>query len=186
MPVSMTRTITLVTGNAGKLAEWQRLFSAEFKLETAAIDLDEIQSLDLEAIVEDKAKRAYERLGEPVIVEDVSAGLVKLGGLPGPFVKFFEVQLGAGALLQLAGGPGSPAIVICCVAFYDGKTTITARGEITGTVVALRGEQGFGFDKCFMPDGSNKTFGEMSFAEKDSFSHRARAVKALLTQLKKL
>ena len=178
------RTITLVTGNPGKLAEWQRLFPAEFKLETAAIELDEIQSLDLESIVTDKALRAYERLGKPVIVEDVAAGLVKLGGLPGPFVKFFEVQLGPSALLQLAGEPGCPAIVTCCVAFYDGTTTITARGEATGTIVALRGEQGFGFDTCFMPDGSDKTFGEMSFAEKDGFSHRARAVKALVTQLK--
>jgi non-canonical purine NTP pyrophosphatase (RdgB/HAM1 family) len=180
------QTITLVTGNAGKLAEWQRLLPAEFKLESANIDLDEIQSLDLEAIVIDKAKRAFDHIGKPVIVEDVSAGLVKFGGLPGPFAKFFEVTLGPDALFQLAGESGSAAIVTCCAAFYDGTTAITARGDITGKVVAARGENGFGFDSCFMPDGSDKTFAEMSFAEKDSFSHRAHAIKALLTQLKKL
>ena len=110
----------------------------------------------------------------------------KLNGLPGPFIKFFEAQLGGDALFQLAGEEGCQAMVTCCAAFYDGTTIITARGEIMGTVVATRGQSGFGFDKCLVPDGSHKTFGQMSSAEKDAFSHRGKAVKALLSQLKEL
>ncbi|HET6924566.1 MAG TPA: non-canonical purine NTP pyrophosphatase, partial [Candidatus Saccharimonadales bacterium] len=88
------KTITFVTGNPGKLAEWQRLFPADIRLESADVDLDEIQSLDLEAIAIDKAKRAYAQLQRPVLVEDVAAGLDSLGGLPGPFVKYFEKSIG--------------------------------------------------------------------------------------------
>src|SRR4051794_8967648 len=94
--------LTLVTGNEHKLAEWRRLLPAGFKLENVELDLHEVQSLDLEVIIIDKVKRAYASVGKPVIAEDVSAGLDKLGGLPGPFMKFFEKQLGKDALFQLA------------------------------------------------------------------------------------
>lgn len=178
--------ITLVTGNAGKLAEWQRLFPAGVALEAADIDLDEIQSLDLEAIVIDKAKRAHERIGKPVMVEDVSAGLVSLGGLPGPFIKYFEIQLGDDALFKLAGKENEPAVVTCTVAFHDGISTLTARADIEGTIVASRGDQGFGFDKVFVPKGFDKTFGEMDPEEKDKISHRSAAIKNLVQQLESL
>lgn len=178
------QVVTLVTSNRGKLIEWQRLFPAEFKLESADIDLPEIQSMDLIAIIEDKARRAFERIGSPVLVEDVSSGLTKLGGLPGPFIKYFEVALGMDALYKLAEQEGDPAIVTCTVAYYDGVTMITAEGVTRGTVVPPRGDNGFGFDAVFMPNGSNKTYGEMNGAEKDAVSHRGKAIAALVDQIK--
>jgi inosine triphosphate pyrophosphatase len=180
------KTITIVTGNKGKLAEWQRLFPTDFKLEAADIDLDEIQSLDLEAIVIDKAQRAFDRLGKPVVVEDISAGLEKLNGLPGPFIKFFEIALGLDVLYTLAEKEGDMAIVTCVVCYFDGMNIITARGDIKGKVIPSRGNQGFGFDKVFVPEGSTKTFGEMDGVEKDKTSHRARAINSLVEQLRKL
>lgn len=180
------RSITLVTGNPGKLKEWQRLFPAGFQLDTADIDLDEIQSMDLEAIAVDKAKRAYGILGKPVVVEDVSAGLDKLGGLPGPFIKYFELELGLDVLFQLAEYEGDPATAICTVAYYDGTTTLVARGDIHGSVVPPRGKNGFGFDGIFVCDGQNKTLSEMSPAEKDAISHRAQAIQTLAEQISKL
>lgn len=179
-----TRTITLVTGNAGKLAEWKRLMPDEFILESDDIDLDEIQSLDLEMIIADKARRAYERINGPVIVEDVAAGLDRLGGLPGPFIKFFEKQLGLDALFQLARTEGEPATVRCAVAYFDGTTLLPVISQLQGTTVSPRGENGFGFDKCFVPAGQSKTFGEMSPAEKDAISHRAMAVRELARRLR--
>lgn len=175
--------VTLVTGNKGKATEWQRLLPKKFALQTADIDLDEIQSMDLVAIIEDKAKRAYERIGTPVLVEDVASGLVKLGGLPGPFIKYFELELGMDALYKLAEQEGDPAIVTCTVAYYDGVTMITAEGVTRGTVVPTRGNNGFGFDAVFMPNGSNKTYGEMNASEKDAVSHRGKAITALIALL---
>jgi non-canonical purine NTP pyrophosphatase (RdgB/HAM1 family) len=181
------KTITLVTGNAGKLAEWQRLWPLDIELVTSDIDLDEIQSLDTEAIVIDKARRAFEHIDTPVIVEDVSAGLDKLGGLPGSFIKFFEQQLGRDALYRLATMNKDFVVTVRCVtAYYDGTNLLTARGEIHGTAVATAGDRGFGFDKNFMPVGSRKTFGQMSLDEKDAISHRAQAVTLLAEKLAKL
>jgi inosine triphosphate pyrophosphatase len=178
--------LTLVTGNAGKLSEWKRLLPEEFEIEAIDIDLDEIQSMDLEAIVADKAKRAYEIVKKPVLVEDISAGLEKLGGLPGPFIKFFVKSLGEGALHILADREGEKATVICGIAYYDGVTMFTVEGKVQGTVTTPKGENGFGFDKAFIPEGQMKTYGEMTHAEKDAISHRSKAIKQLSTELVKL
>lgn len=175
---------TLVTGNQGKLAEWRKLLPADFEVDNEDLDLDEIQSLDPEAIVADKAKRAYEKLQRPVVVEDVSAGLESLGGLPGPFVKFFNKVLGERALRQLAQRDGEAATVACIVGYYDGACLLTLTGTINGTVVEPRGENGFGFDSVFVPEGSTKTYGEMSVEEKNSVSHRAKAIDLLVTALR--
>lgn len=178
------RTVTLVTGNKGKLAEWQRLVPAEFVLESTDIDLDEIQSLDMEAIVVDKAKRAYAHITKPLVVEDISAGLDDLEGLPGPFIKFFEKRLGMDALFRLAKTAQSPATVRCAAAYFDGQKLLTVITEVKGFAVSPRGENGFGFDKCFMPAGQDKTYGEMSPAEKDAVSHRSMAVRELVNKLR--
>ena len=182
----MQQPITLVTGNKGKLTEWQRLMPAHYSLVSSDIDLDEIQSLDLEAIVADKVRRAYERLQTPVIVEDVAAGLDKLAGLPGPFIKHFQKQLGPDALYQLAGQAGDPVTVTCTAGYYDGVHLIVVSGVVQGSVCAARGQNGFGFDRCFVPDGQPKSFGEMEAHEKDALSHRSQAITKLLVQLEQL
>jgi non-canonical purine NTP pyrophosphatase (RdgB/HAM1 family) len=178
--------IYLVTGNAHKLIEWRRLLPADIVIEPVDIDLSEIQSIDPEEIVADKARRAYEQVGKPVVVEDVSAGLEKLGGLPGPFVKFFMKQLGGDALHALAGKDGEKAVVSCTVGYYDGQQLITARADIDGTVVSMRGDHGFGFDGTFIPNGHNKTYAEMEDSEKDGVSHRAKAVELFVQKLEQI
>jgi inosine triphosphate pyrophosphatase len=176
--------IVLVTGNAGKLKEWERLMPKRFGLEAHDVDLVEIQSLDHREIIEDKVRRAYAKLKQPVIVEDVSASLSCLNGLPGPFVKYFEIKLGEGALYKLAlPYDDKNALIRCDVAFFDGQKLLFSYGEIKGKVVSLRGDHGFGFDKVFMPDSGSQTFGEMGIEEKDHISHRSQAVKSLVQQL---
>ncbi|MEO8691776.1 MAG: non-canonical purine NTP pyrophosphatase [Candidatus Saccharimonas sp.] len=176
--------IFLVTGNANKLEEWRRQLPPDIEIESVDVDLVEIQSMDSEEIVADKARRAYEATGKPVVVEDVSAGLVKLGGLPGPFVKFFIKTLGSGALFVLAGTESEPAIVSCTVAYYDGHDLLTVRGDVKGTVVESRGDNGFGFDKTFVPEGQSLTYAEMSEEQKDSVSHRSVAIKLFVDELR--
>lgn len=177
------RSIVLVTGNKGKLTEWQRMFPADIKLEVASLDLEEIQSLDLAKITTDKAKRAYAELRCPVIVEDVAFGLEKLGGLPGPFIRYFNDVLGKQAMYILAGKPGEPAIATCTAVYFDGSVTLVGVGKVHGVIVEPRGESGFGFDSGFQPDGSNKTYAEMTGEEKDAVSHRSLAIKDLLEKL---
>jgi len=177
------RKILLVTGNENKLREWQRQMPDDVLLESMDIDLPEIQSDDPEEIVADKAKRAYEVAGIPVVVEDVSAALKHLNGLPGPFIKFFMKRLGNDALHQLSTHDGEAATISCAVAYYDGANLVTLRGDAEGTVVAPRGDNGFGFDVTFVPDGHNKTYAEMSSDEKDKVSHRQKAIKMFVDTL---
>ena len=57
-------------------------------------------------------------------------------------------------------------------------------GIINGTIITeKKGGHGFGYDPIFMPDGYSKTFAELSLAEKSAISHRAIAVKKLVTFL---
>lgn len=176
--------ITLVTGNANKLKEWQRLLPHGVQLASADIDLDEIQSLDLDMIVTDKARRAYEQMKSPVIVEDIAVNVKSLNGLPGPFIKFFVKQLGNNCLVQLAGKENEPTTVTCRVAYYDYTKIIIASGTVDGVSVAPRGLNGFGFDFSFMPNGYDKTYAEMTPGEKDEISHRSKAIKSLIKKLK--
>ena len=179
------QVLTLVTGNEHKRREWRRLVPPSIRLETVKLDIDELQSFDVDVIIADKARRAYEQTGRPVVVEDVAAGLDGLRGLPGPFIRYFEERLGHDALFQLAGRDRGAA-VSCTIAYYDGRKLLLAHGRLKGEVVPARGRRLFGFDCVFVPDGQTKTFAEMTPDEKDALSHRSLAVKDLLAQLKEL
>jgi inosine triphosphate pyrophosphatase len=177
--------ITIVTGNPGKLQEWQALLpkQSQLKFVIHKLDLPEIQSMDLQAIVKDKLERAYQILKKPVIVEDVSAGLDNLHGLPGPFFKFFEEMLGPTALLQLAQKPGQPATIICTIGYFDGHKMLFSDGSVHATVVEPRGTNGFGFDSVILVDGQTKTNAELTADEKNRISHRGQAIAKILTKL---
>lgn len=177
-------TITLVTGNTHKLEEWRRLLPADVTLDHVALDLPEIQSLDLVEIASIKAKAAYEIAGKPVAVEDVSVGLEMLGGLPGPFIKFFNDKLGHEALYILAGKTSVLAKATCIIVLYDGIQIHPFIGETSGTTTSHRGQNNFGFDPVFQPDGSDLTYAEMTASQKDSVSHRSKAVAQLVKHLK--
>lgn len=176
--------ITLVTGNPHKLAELQAIFPASLRLTSQKLDLDEIQSLDLHEIVRHKLCQAYGHIGGPVIIEDVSAEVEKLKGLPGPFVKFFEQVLGRGAMYQLAGE--SPIRIICAMGYYNGEQEIIVDGILNGRLVAPRDGEGFGFDFEIIPDGYDKTVSQLGLKLKNTFSHRAQAARLLAKKLSKL
>jgi non-canonical purine NTP pyrophosphatase (RdgB/HAM1 family) len=181
------KDIVFVTGNANKLKELMSIAPADMHFSSEKIDLDEIQSLDVREIVEHKLREAYRKVGKPVIVEDVSAGLDSLNGLPGPFIKFFEQQLGRGALFQIQKTPNDIVTIRCIAGYYDGQTMVFGEGIVTGRITEPRGDNGFGFDSVVIPNeqpnGQSRTFAEMSVEEKSAISHRGRALRHLLSQL---
>lgn len=178
------QTITIVTGNPNKVRELEAIAKGEFHFVMHDLDLPEIQSLDTREIVEDKVRRAYDMIKSPVIVEDVSAGLDHLHGLPGPFFKFFEKKLGKETFLKISTLPNPRVTIGCLAAYYDGETMLFGEGTIHGTVVKPRGENGFGFDFSVVPDGETRTMAEMSPEEKNAISHRGQAFNNLLQQLR--
>ena len=178
------QTITLVSGNKGKIAEWQSQVPDTIQLLSRDIDLTEIQSIDPIEIITDKVKRAYEQLGSPVVVEDVSFSLPRLGGLPGPFIKFWLKPSGDGvAPLHQIIRDGEAAIVTCTIGFYDGTTLLITSGTVHGSITEQRGSHGFGFDSLFLPDGLMTTYAEMDIGEKNKISHRSLAIADFIQKL---
>jgi XTP/dITP diphosphohydrolase len=170
--------LVFVTSRAEKAREAERM---GFPVERLDLDLPEPQALDPSEIVEAKALSAYRALSRPVLVEDSGLAFRAWGGFPGALVKWVEKSAGIAALARMLDGfADRGATAICAIAYCDGAEVITARGEASGTIAASpRGGNGFGWDVLFVPDGSDRTFAEMSSTEKDSLSHRRRAWEAL-------
>jgi non-canonical purine NTP pyrophosphatase (RdgB/HAM1 family) len=173
----------LVTANPGKLAEARRL--AGPGLEATAIDLPEIQSLDLRAVLEEKARAAWAHLGRPLVVEETGLELAALNGFPGPLVKWMLEAVGAEGIARAAQALGDPRATARCLLLYrDAERTVGGAGETRGELVLPpRGEQGFGWDPVFVPEGESRTYGELEPEEKDAVSHRGRAWRDLLARL---
>ena len=87
------KKIVLVSGNINKVKEFREILGGDFEVENVKLDLDEIQSMSVLDISERKARQAYAVLKRPVVVEDTGFFIDELGGLPGPFIKFFEGNL---------------------------------------------------------------------------------------------
>lgn len=164
-----------VSGNLGKFAEIQALVP---EIELLALDLVEIQASEGEAIVRAKLAAARSLHAGDLLVEDTSLHLDALGGLPGPFVKWFLEAIGAAGLADLAlklGEDRATARTIVGYAPAEGEVAIF-EGAVSGRIVAPRGDRGFGWDPVFVPEGSTKSFAQMDPEEKQALSMRRIAL----------
>lgn len=175
--------ITFITGNMKKLAELTAILPSTLDINHQQLDLDEIQSLDLKEIISHKLRQAYSEVQGPVMVEDVSAELASLNGLPGPFIKFFHQQLGEEALYKI-GADHDKVTVKCTMGYYDGTHELIVEGVTHGTIVAPRGEAQFGFDPIIQPEGYDQTLAELGQDVKNQISHRRKAADAMVVALK--
>jgi len=174
--------LVIVTSSPDKLAEINEILGTNHKVST--LDIPEIQSLDLNEVISDKAKSAYQKIKKPILVEDVSFEIKALGGLPGTFIKFFLKTLGTEGTTVLVKGKSTNTKVTTAVAIYDGKILKIFKGTIYGTLSAKnKGKYGFGFDKVFIPKGYKQTLAQMPPRLKNKISHRANALKKVLTYL---
>ncbi len=172
--------LVFVTSNLGKLREAEAVLGCP--LRHRALDIDELQSLDLETVVRHKARSAHARIGEPVLVEDTSLELAGLAGFPGPLIRWLLATVGPAGICRIAHCFGDPrATVRCVVCASNGDEEVMGRGTVHGMIAeSARGQRGFGWDSTFIPDdGGGRTYGEMEECEKNAISHRRRAFEAL-------
>jgi len=128
-----------------------------------------------------------------VLADDSGIQASALDGLPGIYSARYagEGASDADNLNKLLGAlegaaDRGVAYVAELVAITPDGRELHARGELRGTLAgAPRGSGGFGYDPAFVPDGETRTVAEMSAAEKDAISHRARAAQALLPLLRR-
>lgn len=170
-----------ITGNEEKLREFEEILGR--KLGNAKLDLEEIQSIDVEEVAEFKAKRAYEILKEPVIVEDTGLYLDRYNGLPGAFIKLVLQKLSNQEFCDAIDG-NRKGVVKTCIVFFDGKDSKIFIGETRGEIASSpRGDKGWGWDNFFIPEGGDKTFAEMEPEEKNEVSMRRKAIEKMKSSL---
>ncbi len=178
--------ITLITGNLGKAQEFGRLFGQEISHQK--LTLPEIQHTDVAIVAKAKAEAAYQQLKQPVFVDDTGLYIKAWGNLPGALVAWFLDNVGnEGIIRMLEGWDDRSAKVVTALGYCDRNGPLVFVGEVLGTIAnAPTGENGFGYDPIFIPEGQSKTFAEMDGAEKDANSMRALAAQAMKNYLEEL
>ncbi|XP_073427634.1 inosine triphosphate pyrophosphatase [Dendrobates tinctorius] len=184
MAAVTVRSVVFVTGNAKKLEEVIQILGDKFpcKLVAKKIDLPEYQGESDEISIQ-KCKEAAKQIQGPVIVEDTCLCFNALGGLPGPYIKWFLEKLKPEGLHRmLAGFEDKSAFALCTFAYSTGNPedpVLLFRGKTLGQIVSPRGPRDFGWDPCFQPDGYEQTYAELPKEVKNSISHRYRALKEM-------
>jgi XTP/dITP diphosphohydrolase len=204
----LNNQVVIATRNQGKVKEFAAIFQAkhiEVKSLADFKDLPEIiengDTFAENALI--KARTIALALNMPVLGDDSGLCVDKLGGAPGVFSaryagpaatdednnrKLLE-QLGARDS-QSKDAPRialSPARFVCaiCLVDSDGETIAAVEETCEGEIVAPpRGTGGFGYDPLFYIPELGKTMAELTVAEKNEYSHRGKAIRALWARLK--
>ena len=147
---------------------------------------------DGETFEENSFKKANEIMklcGRITLADESGLEVDYLDGAPGVYSARFAGEDGNDAknnekLLKLLDGAAPEArtarfVSVITMVYPDG-TVLTARGECPGRILeAPAGENGFGYDPLFVPDGCDVTFAQLGAEEKNRISHRAKALEKL-------
>jgi len=188
--------LVAATHNPGKARKLAALLEGRFEVVTAgALGLAEPeeteQTFEGNALV--KARAAARASGLIALADDSGLSVAALGGAPGIFSARWagpDRDFGrAMALVQQrlaeseSDDPAAWFTSALAVAWPDGPA-VTVEGRVDGRLTfPPRGDKGFGYDPIFLPEGHERTFGEMEEAEKETLSHRARAFAKLKAAL---
>lgn len=184
--------IVLATHNAHKVAELRAILGP-------ALGAHELVAYDGPEPVEDgdsfianaliKARAAHAHSGIPALADDSGIAVDALGGAPGIHSAYYSGSRDSGAntlalLRALDGVSDRAAAYVCAAVFVDGEHEIALERRWPGRVLqAADGEQGFGYDPIFQPDGSPVSAARLTPQQKNEVSHRAQAFRALLDRV---
>ncbi|MGV0794453.1 RdgB/HAM1 family non-canonical purine NTP pyrophosphatase [Mycolicibacterium sp. XJ1819] len=193
--------LLVVSRNRKKLAELHRVLDAAGVSGLTLLTLDDVPPFDEtpetgatfeeNAIV--KARDAFRATGLACVADDSGLEVEALNGMPGVLSARWSGRHGDDAantallLAQLSDVPDdrrAAAFVSAC-ALVSAAGEVVVRGVWPGSITREpRGGGGFGYDPVFLPSGSTRTAAELSPAEKDTVSHRGRALTALVPALR--
>ena len=199
----MSTRLLLATRNAGKLTELRRL------LATAVPGVEVVGLADVEEYPEApetgatftenallKAREAVRYTGLPAVADDSGLTVDALNGMPGILSARWSGRHGddaantallLGQLSDVPEGRRGAAFVCAAALVLPGGTERVIEREWRGTVIREeRGDNGFGYDPVFLPDGLERTAAELTAAEKDARSHRGQAFAALVPVIAEL
>lgn len=196
----MKRKIVFATGNAGKMREIKEILSdtdwevVSMKEIGADVEIEE-DGTTFEENAAIKARAVAAVCGEIVLADDSGLEVDALNKEPGIYsARYMGVDTpyavkNANIINRLEGIPeeSRTARFVCAIAavFPDGKEIIT-HGEIEGRIdYEEKGENGFGYDPIFYVPEFGRTTAELSDLEKNSISHRGKALRKMKEELKK-
>jgi XTP/dITP diphosphohydrolase len=187
-------TIIFATNNEHKIKEIQSLVGSDFTiitLQQAGIDIDIPEPHDtLQENAYEKAITIENITKQNCFSEDTGLEIKALNGEPG--VKSaryaggdrnFQANIDK-VLEKLKGITNRKAQFRTVICLLWNKEVFYFEGICQGTIAeTMHGAEGFGYDPIFIPEGSSKSFAEMTMEEKNKFSHRQKAVTQLFTFL---
>jgi XTP/dITP diphosphohydrolase len=184
--------IYLASQNAHKALELGRLLGSDVApLPGYDAPLEDGETFTDNARIKARAGAAVAPDGSLVVADDSGIVVEALGGAPGIHSARYggdgldDAGRVTHLLAELGDAADRRAAFVCVLVAIaaDGSETV-AEGRVDGTIAAApRGTSGFGYDPVFIPAGATRTIGEMSAAEKDALSHRARAAVQLRAAL---
>ena len=190
-------TFVLASNNSGKLREFAPLFESMglevvAQCDFAVPDAEETGLSFIENAIL-KARHAAHATDRPAIADDSGLVVPALGGAPGIYSARYsgggDTDNNAKLLSEMSHLRGEDraafyVAVIAVVMSASDPLPIIAEGRWYGNIsFELSGTGGFGYDPLFIPESSSCTAAEMSAAEKQTLSHRAKALKALAPKL---
>ncbi len=194
----MTVGLLLASRNKGKLVELRRILDAALgEHAVELVGLDDVTpypeapetGLTFAENALDKAREGVRHTGLPTVADDSGLAVDALNGMPGVFSARWSGRHGDDlanlrlVLAQLSDVAdehrGAAFVCAAALALPDGREHVV-EGRVTGSLIREpRGENGFGYDPVFVPEGESRTTAEMPSEEKDAISHRGRAFRAL-------
>jgi XTP/dITP diphosphohydrolase len=146
-------------------------------------EIHELQTVDTEALVRDKAVRAFQQIGRPLFVEHTGLYLDMLGGFPGGLTQIFWDSLQKVRFASLFASDEHKVTAKTTIGYVDGNRVYLFHGEIAGRIVSPpRVDYGFQWDCVFVPEGETQSFSELG-ERKNEISMRRRALEALRRHL---
>jgi XTP/dITP diphosphohydrolase len=186
--------VLLITGNKHKAMEIREmldeLYPGVFLIEIGSdVKKLEIQSESLEEIAYISLKSAIEHLDiskwDSIWVEDSGLFIEALRGFPGPYSSYVLKKIGLEGILRLLSGVSNRRACYKAVIAYTLNGSIGVEsGELCGSIAYNPdGLEGFGYDPIFIPEGYSETLARLGYRVKNRISHRARAVKAVVSKI---
>lgn len=192
--------IIVATKNSGKIKELKRIFE-KLNIDVASQDEEGFNDIEVEETGDTFEKnalikaRAVAMLADDIVLADDSGLCVDaLDGRPGVFSARYAGENASDEdkinklLNEMSGKTDRSAKFVTAMAaiFPDGREIIT-HGEVSGHILTKpEGENGFGYDPVFYCDELGKTFAQASGEEKNSVSHRGRALAAMYEKIKNI
>ena len=191
------RNVVFATNNGHKLKEVQQIVGDSINLKSLAdIGFTDDIPEDYETLEENASQKAwhiYNQYSIDCFADDTGLEVEALGGRPGVFsARYAGEQRNSHdnivkLLADLEGVSNRQAQFRTVIALIINGKEHRFEGVVKGTIIdILKGDDGFGYDPIFMPNGYAQTFAQMDIALKNSISHRGLAVNELAKFLRKL